>query len=140
MSRRKISGSVKCECLFRVRGYLLIAGDWNLKVGDGRHNHEMTDVLKGHKTARRLNLYASRYLRELTDLNVPLRQILTNLRKRNNRTSTIIKHIYNICQKYKQSIRGTRTDMQHLLKSFVENEYVYHCRQYPDSDDVRDIF
>jgi hypothetical protein len=39
LSRLKISGSVKCEYLFRVRGYLSIVGDWSLKVGDGRHNH-----------------------------------------------------------------------------------------------------
>jgi hypothetical protein len=26
------------------------------------------------------------------------------------------------------------------LKSLVVNEYVYHCRNYPNSDDVSDIF
>jgi len=51
----KISGSVKCKCLFRLRGYLLIAGDWRLKVGDGRHNHDMAEVLKDHKTYGCLN-------------------------------------------------------------------------------------
>lgn len=30
--------------------------------------------------------------------------------------------------------------MQHLLKSLVENKYVYHCRKYPNFDDVRGIF
>jgi len=54
-TRREIVGSGKCECPFRLRGYLLTAGDWSLKVGDGRHNHDMTDVLKGHKTVGRLN-------------------------------------------------------------------------------------
>ena len=49
LSGRKISSSVKCECLFRVRGYFLIVGDLSLKVRDGRHNHEMAVVLKGHK-------------------------------------------------------------------------------------------
>lgn len=122
LSRGKIFSSVKCECLFSVRGYLLIACDWSLKVDYGRHNHEMEDVLKGHKTAR------------------PLRQIHTNLRKSYNRTSATIKHIYNACHKYRQSIRGTRTNMHHLLKSLVENEYVYYCGKYPDSDDIRDIF
>jgi len=32
----KITGSVKYECRFQLRGYLLIASDWNLKVGDGK--------------------------------------------------------------------------------------------------------
>ena len=52
-SRREIAGSVKCKCLFRLRYYLLTGGDWSLKVGDGKHNHDMTDVLKGHKTVGR---------------------------------------------------------------------------------------
>jgi len=108
-----------------VIGYLLIAGDWSLKVGNGNHNHEMADVLKGHKIVGCLNSNESRYLCELTDSNVPPREILTNLRKRKSRTSTTIGHIHNACYKYRQSIRGPRTDMQHLLKSLVENEYMY---------------
>jgi len=30
--------------------------------------------------------------------------------------------------------------MQHLLKSLVDNDYVYHCRKYHDSNDVSDVF
>jgi hypothetical protein len=113
--KKKVHVPVKCECLFRLRGYLFIACDWSLKVGDGRHNHEMTDVLKGHKTTGRLNSNESLYLRELTKSNVSPRQILTNLRKRNSKTLTTIKNIDNVCHMYRQSIRGTRTDIQHLL-------------------------
>jgi len=139
-SRREIAGSVKCECLFQLRGYLFTAGDWSLKVGDGKHNHDMTDVLKGHKTACRLNPNERVHLQEMVDSNVPPRQILTKLRKRNRTTSTTIKHVYNACHRYRRSIRGTRNDMQYLLKSFVDNGYVYHCRKYRDSDDVSDVF
>ena len=139
-SRREIAGSVKCECLFQLRGYLFTAGDWSLKVGDGKHNHDMTDVLKGHKTAGRLNPNERVHIQEMVDSNIPLRQMLTNLRKRNCTASTIIKHVYNACHKYRRSIRGTRNDMQHLLKSLVDNAYVYHCRKYRDSDDVSDVF
>nr|ABN08127.1 hypothetical protein MtrDRAFT_AC155880g27v2 [Medicago truncatula] len=83
--RRKISSSVKCECLFRLRGYLLIVRDWSLRVADGTHNHYMAEVFE------------------------------------------------------RKSIEGSRTEMQHHLKSVVENEYVYHCRNYPDFVDVDDI-
>jgi len=30
--------------------------------------------------------------------------------------------------------------MQHLLKSLVDNDYVYYCRKYVDSDYVSDVF
>nr|ABN05752.1 Ovarian tumour, otubain, related [Medicago truncatula] len=139
-SRREIAGSVKCECPFRLRGYLLTGGDWSLKVGDGKHNHDMTDVLKGHKTVGRLNPNERVHLEEMVDSNVPPRQMLTNLKKRNRTTSTTIKHVYNASYRYRRSIRGTRNDMQHLLKSLVDNGYVYHCRKYPDSKVISDVF
>lgn len=40
----KIYGSMKCEYLFCVRGYLLVDGHWSLKVGKSKHNREMEDV------------------------------------------------------------------------------------------------
>ena len=119
---------------------MLTAGDWSLKVGDGKHNHDMTDVLKGHKTVGRLNPNEPVHLEEMVDSNVPPRQMLTNLKKMNCTTSTTIKHIYNASYRYRRSIRGRRNDMQHLLKSLVDNGYVYHCRKYHDSDDVSDVF
>jgi len=116
-SRRKIAGSVKCECLFRLRRYLSTGGDWSLRVGDGKHNHDMTDVLKGYKTVGRLNPNECVHLEEMVDSNIPPRQMLTNLKKRNRTTSNTIKHVYNASYMYRRSIRGTRNDMQHLLKS-----------------------
>jgi len=100
----------------------------------------MTNVLKGHKTVECLNPNEHIHLYEMAESNIPPRQMLTNLRKRNINTSTIIKHVYNACHRFRQSTRGSRTNMQYLLKSLVENEYVYHCRNYHDSDDVSYLF
>jgi len=94
-TRRKIAGSVKYECMFWLIGYLLITGDWSLKVGDGKHNHDMADVLKGHKSVECLNPNERVDLYEMAESKVPLRQMLTNLRKSNRNTSTTIKHVYN---------------------------------------------
>jgi hypothetical protein len=71
----------------------LIAGDRCLKVDDGKHNYDMADVLKGHRTARHLNPNERVHLFEMAESKVPLRQMLTNLRKRNINTSTTIKHV-----------------------------------------------
>ena len=139
-TRRKIVGSVKCEFMFQLRGYLLTTGDWSLKVGDCRHNHDMTDVLKGHKTVGCLNPNERVHLNEMVGSNFPPKKMLTNLRKRNRTTSTTIKHVYNACHRYRRSIRGTRMNMQHLLKSLVDHDYVYDCRKYHDYDDVSDVF
>ena len=139
-TRREIASSVKCECPFRLRGYLLTADDWSLKVGDGRRNHDMTDVLKGHKIVGRLNPNEHLHLNEMVDSNIPSRKMLTNLWKRNRIISTTIKHVHNACHRYRRSIRATRTGMQHLLKYLVDHDYVYHCWMYHDSDDVSEVF
>lgn len=99
----------------------------------------MADELKGHKTDGRLNPYKSRYLRDLIDSKVPLRQILTNLRNRNGIISTTIKHIYDACHWYMQYIRGPRIEMHHLLISLFQNKYVYNCKKYFDSYYVKYI-
>jgi hypothetical protein len=101
LTQCEISGSVKCECPFQLIAYLLIAGDWSLRVGDGRHNHDIEDVLKGHKTAERLNPNECIHLHEMAESSVPPRQIPTKLRKRNNNTLTTIKHVYNACHLYR---------------------------------------
>jgi len=50
-----------------------IVGDWSLGVGDGRHNHDMVDVLKGHKISGRLNPNERLHLHEKAESDVPLR-------------------------------------------------------------------
>ena len=60
-----------------MKSYLLIAGDWSLKVGIEKQNPEMTDELKGHKIIGGLNPNESIYLRELTHSKVPQWHILT---------------------------------------------------------------
>jgi len=93
----------------------LITDDWSLKASDKKHNHEMSDELKGYKTVGRLNPNENRYLHELANSKVPPRHILTNLRNMNNRTSNT-----------RQSTRGLRTEMKHIMKPLVENKYIYH--------------
>jgi len=83
----------------------LIVGDWSLKVGDGKYNHQMTLELKGHKTVRGLNPNDSSHLHDLMNFLVLWRRILTNLKNKNGQSTTTIKHIYNTCHKYMQSIR-----------------------------------
>ncbi|CAJ2658175.1 unnamed protein product [Trifolium pratense] len=32
--------TLKCECMFRLKSYLLNCGQWSLNVVDGTHNHK----------------------------------------------------------------------------------------------------
>ena len=48
------SGTRKCGCPFRLRGYLVKIGDkWILKLICGSHNHELANTLVGHPYAGR---------------------------------------------------------------------------------------
>ncbi|CAJ2678381.1 unnamed protein product [Trifolium pratense] len=53
---------------------------------------------------------------------------------------TTIKQIYNARQAYRSSIRGNRTEMQHLMSLMERDKYVYRYRKVDDSDELRDIF
>lgn len=99
----------------------------------------MDEVLKGNKIVGCLNPNDNWLLLELTSSIVPLRHILATLRNKNGRIANNIKHIYNTCQMHRQSITCSRSEMQHLMKSLVENKYVYHYMNVY-FDGVRYIF
>lgn len=46
---------MKCDCLFRVRGYMLSVVEWNLRVQDEEHNHEMVEAFQ--KVINLLDIY-----------------------------------------------------------------------------------
>jgi len=58
----------KCDCMFRLRGYLLSVGVWILRVGDRERNHETTQVFQGRKYVERLRPEEKRLIRESTTL------------------------------------------------------------------------
>jgi len=125
--------------LFGLRGYLLSVGAWSLRVRDGEHNHEISQCFQGNKYVKRLKLEENRHVHEITTSMVLPRNILTKLKKRNGKSATTIKHIYNECHRYKQSIRFSRSEMQHLFKCLVGDKYVYNNRLVGDSETVKDI-
>ena len=48
------SGTRKCGCPFRLRGYPVRSGEgWILKLICGSHNHELANILVGHPYAGR---------------------------------------------------------------------------------------
>jgi len=53
---------------------------------------------------------------------------------------TVVKQVYNARHRYNRSIRGTRTEMQNLLKNLEDNNYVYNYRTVIGSKTVQDIF
>ncbi|KAH1261811.1 Protein FAR1-RELATED SEQUENCE 5 [Glycine max] len=67
------------------------------------------------------------------------RNILLTLKEHNVNSCTTIKQIYNARSAYHSSIRGSDTEMQHLMKLLKRDQYICWHR-LNDEDVVRDIF
>ncbi|CAJ2661628.1 iron-regulated transcriptional activator AFT2-like [Trifolium pratense] len=61
------SGTRKCECPFRLRGYYNKETKlWRLTVVNGMHNHELDKGLEGHLVAGRLKPQEKDFMDEMT--------------------------------------------------------------------------
>jgi len=67
------------------------------------------------------------------------RNIMLTLKEHNVNSCTTIKQIYNARSAYHSSIRGSDTEVQHLMKLVERDQYI-HWHRLKDEDVVRDIF
>ncbi|KAL2323773.1 hypothetical protein Fmac_028152 [Flemingia macrophylla] len=136
---RKMNGSRKCDCPFRLRGKALKKSEgWIVKVMNGCHNHDLAETLVGHPYAGRLSAEEKSLVDDLTKNMVKPKDILLTLKDHNVDNVTSIKQIYNARQAYRSSQKGS--EMQQLLKLLEHDRYVYWHRKMDDSDIIRDMF
>ncbi|XP_004506467.1 PKS-NRPS hybrid synthetase cheA-like [Cicer arietinum] len=133
--------SRKSECPFRLRGTPSNAGGgWYLHVICGVHNHELAKKLTGHAFLGRLSQEEKVVLGDMTKNMIKPRNILMTIKDHNVTSLTTIKQVYNVRQAYRSSLRGNRTEMQHLLTLMERDKYVYRYRKVEGSNELRDIF
>ena len=66
--KHEATGSRKCGCLFKVRGYVVREDNaWKLTILNGVHNHEMVPHIAGHLLAGRLTEDDKKIVHDLTD-------------------------------------------------------------------------
>jgi len=137
---RRDTGTRKCGCPFKLRGKPLVGGQgWMVKLMCGIHNHELAKSLVGHPYASRLTKAKKTLIADMTKSMVKPRNILLTLKEHNANSCTTIKQIYNARSAYRSSIRGSDTEMQHLMKLLEWDQYI-HWHRLKDEDVVRDIF
>ncbi|KAJ1439532.1 PKS-NRPS hybrid synthetase [Sesbania bispinosa] len=127
---RKVTGTKKCDCPFRLRP--VSTGDgWRLNVVCGYHNHEVAENLEGHAYAGRLNVDELSLVNDMTKNMVKPRNILLTLKEHNKDNVTTIKQIYNAPEACRTSLRGPRTELQHLMKLMERDKtYVSHTQEW----------
>ncbi|KAL5177653.1 hypothetical protein HKD37_08G023372 [Glycine soja] len=137
---RRDIGSRKCGCPFKLCGKPVIGGQgWMVKLMCGIHNHELTKSLVEHSYVGRLTKDEKTIIADMTKSMVKPRNIMLTLKEHNVNSFTTIKQIYNARSAYRSSIRGSDTEMQHLMKLFERDQYI-HWHRLKDEDVVRDIF
>ncbi|KAH1205616.1 hypothetical protein GmHk_16G046280 [Glycine max] len=137
---RRDTGSRKCGCLFKLHGKPVVEGQgWMLKLMCGSHNLELVKSLVGHPYVGRLTKDEKTIITDMTKSMVKPRNILLMLKEHNANSCTTIKQIYNARSAYRSSIRGSDTEMQHLMKLLERDQYI-HWHILKNEDVVRDIF
>ncbi|CAJ2651984.1 unnamed protein product, partial [Trifolium pratense] len=143
-AKKKVSieerGSRKIGCPFRLRGYLPKSKEWNLTIVSGIHNHVLDKALQGHLVAGRLKPEEKEMVVEMSGNLIPPRNIMSTLKKRNPDSVTSIKQLYNAKHRLKLAARGSRSEMQQLLKCLEENNYYFKVRTVGESDTIQDLF
>ncbi|KAL5176803.1 Protein FAR1-RELATED SEQUENCE 5 [Glycine soja] len=95
--------------------------------------------LVGHPYVGRLTKDEKIIIADMTKSMVKSKNILLTLKEHNVNSCTTIKQIYNARSAYYSSIRGSDTEMQHLMK-LLERDQCIHWYRLKDEDVVRDIF
>jgi len=123
---RKDTRSRKYGCPFKLSGKPVVGGKgWMVKLMYGIHNHELAKSLVGHPYAERLTKDEKTIIVDITKSMVKPRNILLTLKEHNANSCTTIKQIYNARSAYRSSIKGSDTEMQHLMKLLERDQYIH---------------
>ena len=114
---RRDTGNRKCGCPFNLSGKPVVRGQgWMMKLMCESNNHELAKSLVGHPYVGRLTKDEKTIIADMTKSMVKPRNIMLMLKEHNANNCTTIKQIYNARSAYRSSIRGSDTEMQHLMK------------------------
>ncbi|KAL5166239.1 Protein FAR1-RELATED SEQUENCE 5 [Glycine soja] len=137
---RRDTGTRKCGCPFKLRGKPVVGGQgWMVKLMCRIHNHELAKSLVGHPYVGQLTKAKKTLIVDMRKSMVKPRNILLTLKEHNGNSCMTIKQIYNARSVYRSSIRGSDTEMQHLMKLLERDQYI-HWHRLKDEDVVCDIF
>jgi len=98
---------------------------WMVKLMCGIHNHELAKSLVGHPYVGRLTKAEKILIVDMKKSMVKPRNVLLTLKEHNGNSCTTIKQIYNARSVYRSSIRGSDTEMQHLMKPVERDQYIH---------------
>ncbi|CAK8560404.1 unnamed protein product [Lathyrus sativus] len=139
--KREDTDSRKCECPFKLRGYMLTRKKkWKFSVICGLHNHDLCSKLQGHPSVCLLKPEEKTCISDMTLNLVQPKNIFATLKRKELDNISNIRQVYNIRYHTNKEIRGDRSEMQQLLKLLGDNNYVSRYRTCDDGVTIQDIF
>ncbi|XP_058726691.1 uncharacterized protein LOC131598070 [Vicia villosa] len=124
--------SRKCECPFKIRGYMLATKKWKFTVICGLHNHELCSKLQGHHSVCRLKPEEKTCISDMTLNLIQPKNILVTLKQKEPNNISNIRQVYNIWYRANKAIKGDKSEVQQLLKLLDDNIYVSRYRTCDD--------
>lgn len=94
--KRDDTGSRKCECLFKLCGYLLANNKWRFNVIFDTHNHDKCDKLVYRPIACHLRPEEKEIVSNMTLSMAQPQNILVTLKRKRPRNISNVKQVYNI--------------------------------------------
>ena len=126
MSSRATS-TKKYSCPFELEGSYREYDGWKVIVKNHNHNHSKSWGLQGHAYARRMTEQEKEYVEELYALNLPVKDILYNLKQRFPENLSISNDIYNAIKDIKKKAEDEigSSPMQVMLSLLRNNNYIF---------------
>jgi hypothetical protein len=135
------TGSRKCNCPFRLKCFFeKKTQEWWIAMLCGVHNHDLAPNLSGHLLAGRLKGEAKQRVIDMTKSLAKPRNILTDLKERNQESVTGIKQVYNARTRWRKGQREDKTELQYLITKLEKHRYVYFTRANSEETTLEDLF
>lgn len=140
-SKERRVSSKKCDCPFKLKAKPLNppVEDWKVEVRCGVHNHKPSPSCIGLPIFGRFTKEEKSMLAEHTLLNVKAEKSLTALKKRFVGNLSTITQLYKQRRMFRTSRRGSRTEIQELMRLIDSEHYVCWSRRIENSDVIGDI-
>ncbi|XP_058733979.1 uncharacterized protein LOC131605663 [Vicia villosa] len=122
--KRDDTGTRKCECPFKIRGYMVASKKWRFNVICGLHNHDMCGKLQGHPNVCQVRPEEKTCVNDMSLNLVQPKNILTTLKRKEPDNISNIRQVYNIQYCNNKAVKENRSEMQQLLKMLDDSKYV----------------
>jgi hypothetical protein len=139
-TRQRNTSSRLTDCPFELYARVLSSDKkWRLQVKCSEHNHERSESLSGHPTARRLTDAQRTSVKQMFASGISPRDTLTTLRQADANLPVVARTIYNERAAAKRASLNGRTTIEALMHELRDKGYRYEY-QCDEENSISHLF